>query len=154
MLAYTVYPVGRLDYDSEGLLLLTNDGALTNALTHPKKQVAKTYRVRVAGMPTREKLDKLAKGIMLEDGVTAPAKILLVHQLNGNALLEITIIEGKNRQIRRMCAAIGHPVLRLVRTRIGSLELRQLASGVVRELKKYELKELEKTVKFKLSPKY
>ena len=149
-----IYPVGRLDYDSEGLLLLTNDGELTNALTHPKKQVPKTYKVRVAGIPTMDKLNKLAKGVELEDGITAPAKVVLTHELNGNALLQITIIEGKNRQVRRMCEYIGHPVLRLVRTRVGPLELHKLDSGEVRELKKHELKILENTLKLRILKSY
>ncbi len=139
-----IYPVGRLDYDSEGLLLLTNDGALTYALTHPKHQVSKTYKVRVKGMPSVDKLEQLAQGVELADGKTAPAKVYLTHVLNKNALLEITIREGRNRQIRRMCEHIGHPVLRLVRIRFGPLELRKLASGDVRELTKAEVTALKK----------
>lgn len=139
-----VYPVGRLDYDSEGLLLLTNDGELTYALTHPKHQIPKTYRVRVKGIPDQEKLIKLADGVELEDGITAPATVALVHILNGNALLEITIYEGKNRQVRRMCEAIGHPVLRLVRTRIGPLELRKLPVGEVRKLSLREINDIKR----------
>lgn len=139
-----VYPVGRLDYDSEGLLLLTNDGELTYALTHPKHQVPKTYRVRVKGIPDEQKLDKLANGIELEDGITAPATVSLNHVLNGNALLEITIHEGKNRQVRRMCEAIGHPALRLVRIRIGPLELRKLPSGEVRTLSFTEINAIKR----------
>lgn len=147
-----VYPVGRLDYDSEGLLLLTNDGELTNALTHPKHQVSKTYKVRVKGVPTVDKLEKLAKGIELEDGITAPAKVLLTHVLNGNGLLEITIYEGKNRQVRRMCEHIGHPVLRLVRTHIGPLELRKLGSGEYREISKFELTSIKQAAGIKATP--
>lgn len=134
-----VYPVGRLDYDSEGLLLLTNDGELTYALTHPKHEIGKTYRVRVKGIPSVEKLEHLARGVELEDGVTAPARVFLTHVLNGNALLEITIHEGRNRQVRRMCEKIGHPVIRLVRTHVGPLEMRKLGSGEVRTLSIREL---------------
>jgi len=144
-----VYPVGRLDYRSEGLLILTNDGDLTYFLTHPKNKIPKTYRVRVCGVPSMNKLEKLASGVELEDGRTSPAKISLIDILKGNALLEITITEGKNRQIRRMCEHIGHPVLRLVRTRIGPLELRKLPSGKVRELTQKELKMLMKLMKTK-----
>ncbi|MEG6616260.1 pseudouridine synthase [Peptococcaceae bacterium 1198_IL3148] len=139
-----VYPVGRLDYDSEGLLLLTNDGELTYALTHPKHEIGKTYRARVKGIPSVEKLEQLANGIELEDGITAPAKVFLTHVLNGNALLEITIHEGRNRQVRRMCEKIGHPVIRLVRTRIGPLELRNLGSGEVKKLTPRELSDIKK----------
>ena len=139
-----IYPVGRLDYDSEGLLLLTNDGELTYAVTHPKHRIAKTYKVRVKGLPTLDKLERLSRGVKLEDGVTAPAKVYLTHVLNNNALLEITINEGRNRQVRRMCEHIGHPVLRLVRIRMGPLELRKLGSGEVRELSKAEVRALKK----------
>ncbi|MCL0077879.1 rRNA pseudouridine synthase [Peptococcaceae bacterium] len=144
-----VYPVGRLDYRSEGLLILTNDGDLTYLLTHPKNKIPKTYRVRVRGVPSMDKLEKLASGVELEDGRTSPAKISLIDILKGNALLEITITEGKNRQIRKMCEHVGHPVLRLVRTRIGPLELRKLPSGKVRELTQKELKMLMKLMKTK-----
>ncbi|MBM7854669.1 pseudouridine synthase [Desulfohalotomaculum tongense] len=146
-----VYPVGRLDYDSEGLLLLTNDGELTQALTHPKHQIAKTYKVRVEGVPTLDNLERLANGVKLEDGVTAPARVYLTHIKDGNALLEITIREGKNRQVRRMCEYIGHPVKRLVRTRIGPLELRNMSSGEVRELNNAQLRELFKAAGIKRS---
>lgn len=139
-----VYPVGRLDYDSEGLLLLTNDGDLTYALTHPKHEIGKTYKVRVKGVPNVDKLEQLAKGVELEDGMTAPAKVFLTHVLNGNALLEITIYEGKNRQVRRMCEKIGYPVIRLVRTHVGPLELRKLASGEVRTLTFREINAIKK----------
>lgn len=139
-----VYPVGRLDYDSEGLLLLTNDGELTYALTHPKHQIRKTYRVRVKGVPDEQKLIRLSDGIQLEDGITAPATVALTHILNDNALLEITIHEGKNRQVRRMCDAIGHPVLRLVRIRIGPLELRKLPTGKMRQLNLTEINAIKK----------
>ncbi|MBO8137900.1 MAG: rRNA pseudouridine synthase [Desulfotomaculum sp.] len=144
-----VYPVGRLDYNSEGLLILTNDGELANALTHPRHQIAKTYRVRVEGVPSMDKLERLAYGVKLEDGVTSPANVSLLDVRNGNALLEITIREGKNRQVRRMCEHIGHPVKRLVRTRIGPLELRKMNCGEVRELTGKELKELFKAAGIK-----
>ncbi|MFZ5592253.1 MAG: pseudouridine synthase [Bacillota bacterium] len=137
-----VYPVGRLDYDSEGLLILTNDGQLTRALTHPSSKVPKTYRVRVQGIPSWRALEQLAGGIQLEDGITAPATVGMIDVLNGNALLEITIHEGRNRQIRRMCEAIGHPVLRLKRIRFGPLQLGKMKAGEFRELKNNEVRAL------------
>ena len=97
-----VYPVGRLDYASEGLLLLTNDGDLTYALTHPKHRVPKTYTVRVEGHPAENKLDRLAKGVPLQEGLTAPAKVRLLERAEDKSLLEITLYEGRNRQIRHI----------------------------------------------------
>jgi 23S rRNA pseudouridine2605 synthase len=137
-----VFPVGRLDADSEGLLLLTNDGDLTHRLTHPSFGVDKEYLVEVEGEPTRGALARLRDGIDLDDGPTAPAKIA---QLDGR-LLRITIHEGRNRQIRRMCEAIGHPVIRLVRTRIGPLTDRSLKSGEWRRLTQDEVRSLERAV--------
>lgn len=139
-----VYPVGRLDYDSEGLLLLTNDGDLTMALTHPARKVNKTYRVRVKGIPPTASLAKMSSGLMLEDGPTAPAEVEYLESLNGNALLEITIHEGRNRQVRRMCEVIGHPALRLKRVSIGDLKLGVLKSGQYRHLTRQEVARLKK----------
>lgn len=147
-----VYPVGRLDYDSEGLLLLTNDGELTQALTHPKHKVKKTYRVRVEGIPELHKLEEMAKGLQLEDGLTAPADVKLVDVLDGRALLEIAIHEGRNRQVRRMCEHIGQPVLRLRRIRLGPLELGDLKSGEFRPLNIHELTALMALVGRKVDP--
>lgn len=138
-----VYPVGRLDYDSEGLLLLTNDGDLTYALTHPKHRVPKTYLVRVAGVPDPAKLEQMAAGLKLEDGLTAPARVRLAGQREGKALLEITIHEGRNRQVRRMCEHIGHPVLRLQRTKFGNITIEGLKPGQYRHLTKEELSGLK-----------
>ena len=137
-----VYPVGRLDYDSEGLLLLTNDGELAFALTHPRHQVPKTYEVLVEGVPGAEKLARMARGVLLEDGRTAPAEVRLLGEVRGNALLEISIREGRKRQVRRMCEHIGHPVLRLVRTRVGFLNLRGLKPGQYRYLSPREVRQL------------
>ncbi|WP_003543809.1 pseudouridine synthase [Desulfotomaculum nigrificans] len=137
-----VYPVGRLDYDSEGLLLLTNDGELTNALTHPKHKVPKTYLVRVEGVPEPAKLKAMARGLVLADGPTAPAQVRLAGVRDNRALLEITIHEGRNRQVRRMCEHIGHPVLRLKRIRVGPLVLEGLKPGQFRPLTEVELKKL------------
>ncbi len=142
-----VYPVGRLDYDSEGLLLLTNDGELTYALTHPRHEIPKTYRAMVQGVPDKDKLEELAKGVVLEDGATAPAGIRLLKNKSDSALLEITIHEGKNRQIRRMCEHIGHPVLSLRRVGIGPLKIGDLQRGRFRHLTTREVKMLMKALK-------
>lgn len=140
-----VYPIGRLDYNSEGLILITNDGDLTYALTHPKHHLPKKYLVRVAGVPPTDKLNQLAQGLLLEDGQTAPARVRLQEVAEGKALLEITLFEGRNRQLRRMCEHIGHPVLRLVRTEVGNIRLDGLRPGQYRELTRKELETLKKT---------
>jgi pseudouridine synthase len=138
-----VYPVGRLDYDSEGLLLLTNDGELTFALTHPSHLVPKTYLVRVNGIPSKEKLEQMARGLNLKDGRTAPAKIRLLGEHNGNAQVEVTLKEGRNRQIRRMFEHIGYRVLRLKRIKIGDLSLEAMRPGEYRKLTPSELRQLQ-----------
>jgi len=138
-----VYPVGRLDLDTEGLLLLTNDGEMTFALTHPKYEIGKTYLVIVSGLPDKDKLKRFQKGLRLADGPTAPAKVRFMKKLGSNALLEITIYEGRNRQIRRMCETIGHPVLELKRVAMGFLTLAGLESGKYRYLKKEEIRKLQ-----------
>ena len=125
-----VFPVGRLDADTEGLLLLTNDGELTHRLTHPSFGVEKEYLAEVEGQPSAGALRRLREGVELEDGVTAPAK---VSRAAPN-LLRIAIHEGRNRQVRRMCEAVGHPVVRLVRTRIGPLPDRTLRPAEWRDL--------------------
>jgi 23S rRNA pseudouridine2605 synthase len=137
-----VFPVGRLDQDSEGLLLLTNDGELTHRLTHPSFGVEKEYLAEVEGEPSRGALRRLRDGVELDDGVTAPAKVSAVAP----NLLRITIHEGRNRQIRRMCEAVGHPVVRLVRSRIGTLTDRVLKPGQWRELQTEEVRALERAV--------
>lgn len=135
-----VHPVGRLDADSEGLLVLTNDGELTFRLTHPSFGVEKEYLVVVDGTPKPGALRRLREGVDLEDGRTAPAQ---VGQIAPNAL-RITIHEGRNRQVRRMCAAVGHPVRRLVRTRIGPIRVGNLGPGEWRELTQSEVRALER----------
>jgi 23S rRNA pseudouridine2605 synthase len=137
-----VFPVGRLDFDSEGLLLLTNDGDLTMLLTHPRHGIEKTYLVEVEGVPTAGDLRRLRDGVPLEDGPTAPAGVRLVQRGSGTSAIEITIHEGRNRQVRRMCDAVGHPVRRLVRTRIGPLRDTRLAPGAWRELGVREVRKL------------
>ncbi len=135
-----VFPVGRLDMDTEGLLLLTNDGDLAHRLTHPSFGVEKKYVAHVDGEPTRGELRLLREGVELDDGLTAPAKAALL----GPGVLRLTIHEGRNRQVRRMCEAIGHPVKRLIRTRIGPLADRKLKSGQWRPLTPDELRALER----------
>jgi len=135
-----VFPVGRLDQDTEGLLLLTNDGDLTHHLTHPSFGVEKEYVASVEGSPTRGELRQLREGVDLEDGRTAPAQVALIEP----TVVRIAIHEGRNRQVRRMCDAVGHPVLRLVRTRIGPLADRSLAPGEWRSLTVDEVRALER----------
>ena len=135
-----VFPVGRLDMDTEGLLLLTNDGDLTHRLTHPSFGVEKEYIASVEGTPTRASLRALREGIELTDGMTAPAEAALLAP----GVIRLTIHEGRNRQVRRMCEAIGHPVTRLVRSRIGPLADRRLKPGTWRALTGDELRALEK----------
>jgi 23S rRNA pseudouridine2605 synthase len=134
-----VYPVGRLDADSEGLLLLTNDGDLTFRLTHPSFGVEKEYLVAVEGTPRPGALRRLRDGVELDDGLTAPARVASA----GPGALRLVIHEGRNRQVRRMCAAVGHPVTRLVRVRIGPVADRRLAPGEWRELSPAEVRALE-----------
>jgi 23S rRNA pseudouridine2605 synthase len=135
-----VFPVGRLDVDTEGLLLLTNDGELAHRLTHPSFGVDKEYLTEVEGRPARGALRRLREGVELDDGLTAPAKVSVV----GDGLLRITIHEGRNRQVRRMCDAVGHPVRRLVRVRIGPIADRRLAPGQWRPLAQDEVRALER----------
>jgi 23S rRNA pseudouridine2605 synthase len=135
-----VFPVGRLDADSEGLLLLTNDGDLAHRLTHPSFGVSKEYLVEVEGVPSRGAVRRLREGVELEDGLTRPAKVAVL----GDGLLRITIHEGRNRQVRRMCDAVDHPVRRLVRTRIGPLADRRLKPGEWRPLTTAEVRALER----------
>ncbi len=137
-----VFPVGRLDWDTEGLLLLTNDGDLAHGLTHPGGGVPKTYLAEVAGVPGRPALRRLRDGVDLEDGRTAPARVRVAQATPTGAALELTIHEGRNRQIRRMCEAVGHPVRRLVRTRIGPLVEHRLPPGEWRPLKPEEIRAL------------
>jgi 23S rRNA pseudouridine2605 synthase len=139
-----LYPVGRLDADSTGLILLTNDGELANRLTHPRFEVPKTYRATVGGPPVSERAVRaLRAGVTLDDGPTAPAR---VRRLDGHTL-ELTIHEGRKRQVRRMCEAVGHPVRALVRVRFGPLELGELAAGRARRLTAAELRALAAAAK-------
>lgn len=138
-----LFPVGRLDYDTSGLLIITNDGELTYKLTHPKHNVEKTYVALVRGIPSNDKLDKLKKGIKLEEFTTAPAKVKIIETKGPNAVLEIKIREGKNRQVRRMCEAIGHFVIELKRTAIGEIVLSNIKEGAYRSLSQKEIEYLK-----------
>ena len=140
-----VYPVGRLDYDTEGLLLLTNDGDLAARLTHPRHGVARTYEAKVAGMPDREAIEKLRRGIPLDGHRTLPADVMLLNEgrRDADGVLRLTIREGRNRQVRRMCEAVGHPVQQLKRTKFGGLGDRRLRPGDWRELKPEEISALK-----------
>ncbi len=140
-----VYPVGRLDNNTEGLLLLTNDGTLMNQLLHPKYEIYKTYVVKVDRRPEEEKLDKLRAGIKLDDGLTAPAKVYVTgyDPLRDLTTLEVTIHEGRNRQVRRMFAAIGHDVKGLKRIEFAGLTLSGLRRGQYRELTAREIEMLQ-----------
>jgi 23S rRNA pseudouridine2605 synthase len=137
-----VFPVGRLDVDTEGLLLMTNNGDLAHRLTHPSFGVEKEYVAEVRGRPTPATIRRLREGVDLDDGRTAPAKVSLVEP----TVLRVVIHEGRNRQVRRMCEAVGHPVTRLVRVRVGPLSDRRLRPGEWRDLTTDELRSLEKAV--------
>ncbi len=137
-----VYPVGRLDRESEGLLLMTNDGEFANAMTHPTKHVPKTYRVTVRPSITDEQITALMTGIVIEDRMTAPAEVRVITKEEGRVVLEIVLYEGRNRQIRKMCEALGLEVARLKRTAVGSVKLGMLPQGKWRELKEDEVHKL------------
>lgn len=135
-----VFPVGRLDLETEGLLLLTNDGEVTHRLTHPSYGVEKEYLAHVEGRPGRGALRQLREGVELDDGLTAPAKVSAVEP----DVIRLVIHEGRNRQVRRMCEAVGHPVRRLVRVRIGPITDRSLGPGEHRRLEVDEVRSLER----------
>ncbi|WP_438420149.1 23S rRNA pseudouridine(2605) synthase RluB [Bacillus siamensis] len=139
-----IYPIGRLDYDTSGLLLLTNDGEFANKLMHPKYEIDKTYVAKVKGIPSKELLRKLERGIQLEEGKTAPAraKMLSLDKRKQTSIIQLTIHEGRNRQVRRMFEAIGHDVLKLKREEYAFLDLRGLHTGDARELTPHEVKRL------------
>ncbi|MBQ1941873.1 MAG: rRNA pseudouridine synthase [Selenomonadaceae bacterium] len=143
-----IYPVGRLDYDTEGLLLVTNDGELMNGLLHPRYEVNKTYIAKVEGVPRPADIQALREGVMLEDGRTAPAKVRLLPKRNNQtdkwSRVELTIHEGRNRQVRRMLAAVGHPVMELKRVAFAGLDLKGVIPGKYRALQKEELAMLQR----------
>ena len=139
-----VYPIGRLDYETSGLLLLTNDGDLTYKLTHPKHEVDKTYVARVKGKLTKEEIERFKTGLKIEDYTAAPAKLKVIKydEQRDSSLLEIKIHEGKNRQVRKMCKAINHPVLRLRRSAMGKIKIGDCEIGKYRYLTEDEIKYL------------
>jgi pseudouridine synthase len=137
-----LYPVGRLDYDSEGLILLTNDGELANRVTHPRYGVVKKYLVRVKGSPAQSEIRRLTKGIDLEDGPAAAMSARVVDRRGGETLMEMTMGEGRHREVRRMFEALGYEVTGLVRTAIGPITDRSLKAGQSRRLSAAEVGEL------------
>lgn len=141
-----LFPVGRLDYDSEGLLLLTNDGDLAEKMMHPSHEVDKAYYCKVLGTVTPEALKQLAKGVMLDDHPTSPARVRLIRQEAFDAIVMVTIHEGRNRQVRRMFEELGYKVLMLRRVRFGPLDLGDLKRGQWRFLEENEIRELKRTL--------
>ena len=141
-----VYPIGRLDRNSEGLLLLTNDGNFANDIMHPSRHVSKTYRVTVRPSVTEKQLADMASGIVLDGKKTLPANIVVLHNETGRVVLQITIKEGRNRQIRRMCEAVGLEVARLRRTSIGPVRLGMLKAGTWRDLTPEELRAIRNAI--------
>lgn len=137
---FRVFPIGRLDYDSEGLLLLTNDGDFANAISHPSGEIQKTYYVKVKGLVEQRNIEKLRKGIRLEDGKTMPARVQKISATENNSWLDISISEGRKRQVRRMLEAVGHPVMKLKRISIDGLNIGKLKPGEIRSLSPEELK--------------
>src|SRR5919106_2127842 len=138
-----VFPVGRLDYNTTGLLLLTNDGELALRLTHPRFGVKKLYRVKLSACPTEEDLTRLRKGIRLDDGMTAPARVRVIEKLKKNAWVEIEVHEGRKREVRRMFEALGYFVEKLIRIRVGPILLGALPPGELRPLSQTEIQSLK-----------
>lgn len=143
---YRIFPVGRLDYDSEGLLLLTNDGDFAHAILHPSKKIPKTYHVKIKGVLEDNDIEKLKRGVKLKDGATSPSKVKKLRKAEENSWIEITIYEGRKRQVRRMLEKVGHPVLKLKRVRINGIELGNLAPGEIRYLTSEEVNKIKKEV--------
>ena len=141
---WRVYPVGRLDFDAEGLLLLTNDGDLAHLLSHPRFSIPKTYWVKVAGVPDEKKLTRLRRGVMLEDGRARAVSCSLLHQREKNSWVRVVVTEGRNRLVKRMFSAIGHPVLKLKRIEYGPIPLGDLPFGQFRYLTFEEAEKLKK----------
>lgn len=139
-----LFPVGRLDYNTTGLLIMTNDGQLTYTLTHPKHEVYKTYIAKVAGVLSDTRLAKLRRGVDIGGFVTSPAKVKVIKQMPRHAIVEISIREGKNRQVRKMFAAVGNKVQELQRVAIGEIKLGRLMEGHYRKLNREEIEYLKK----------
>ncbi|ACI20189.1 MULTISPECIES: pseudouridine synthase [Thermodesulfovibrio] len=141
---FRIYPVGRLDFDSEGLLLLTNDGELAYKVMHPSSQIEKTYMVKVDGIVEPETIEKLRKGIKIEGKLAVPVSVHLVKKLKANSWIKITLHEGRKRQIRKMLERVGHPVIRLIRIAIDGVKLGDLKPGQLRPLTKEEIEKLRR----------
>ncbi len=148
---YRIFPIGRLDYDTEGLLLLTNDGELTNILTHPKNSVAKTYVANIEGVVTDEEIKQLSSGVDIGGYVTKPCSVILLDRDDKSTKLEISITEGKNRQVKKMIEAVGKNVAFLKRVSIGEIRLGGLARGEYKELNKKEMQYINKLKNSKLN---
>jgi len=138
-----IYPIGRLDYDTSGLILLTNDGDVYNKIIHPREEKNKVYIALIKGIPSSESIQKFEKGIDIGGYITAPARIKVIKTFSNSVEVEITIHEGKNRQIRRMCDAIGHPVVSLQRVQVGNIKLKDLSKGKWRYLDEEEIKHIK-----------
>jgi 23S rRNA pseudouridine2605 synthase len=139
-----LFPVGRLDYNTEGLLLLTNDGGLAQRISHPRHNVEKTYLVKVRGLLSAEMAKRLERGLVLDDGKTAPAKVMNIRTTGASCWFELTIHEGRNRQVRRMCEVLGLTVVRLKRIRLDSLDLKNVMTGQYRRLSVEEIERFGK----------
>jgi pseudouridine synthase len=139
-----LFPVGRLDFNSSGLLILTNDGEMAQRLMHPRYGIKKSYRAKLSGCPSEEELNRLRRGIRLEDGITAPARVRVVEALKTNAWVEIEIGEGRYREVRRMFEALGYFVEKLIRIRMGPVRLGTLAPGAIRPLSPREVAALKR----------
>jgi len=141
---WRVYPAGRLDFDAEGLLLLTNDGEVANLLTHPRFSIPRTYLVKVTGVPEEQKLIRLRRGVMLEDGLASVVSVHVIRQREKNSWIEVVVTEGRNRLVKRMFSAIGHSVLKLKRVQFGPIRLGNLPFGQLRYLTSEEIAKLKK----------
>jgi pseudouridine synthase len=140
---WRIYPVGRLDFDAEGLLLLTNDGDLTHLLSHPRFSIPRTYLVKVGGVPDEKKLARLKRGVMLEDGKGRVVSSYILRQGEKNSWVRVVVTEGRNRLVKRMFSAIGHPVLKLKRVEFGPIQLGNLLIGQFRYLSQEEITKLK-----------
>jgi 23S rRNA pseudouridine2605 synthase len=142
-----IFPVGRLDYDSEGMLFLTNDGDFAYAILHPSKKIPKTYLVKVRGALENDEVETLRRGIVIEGKMTAPAKVKKLRKTENNSWIEMTIYEGRKRQIRKMLDRIGHPVMRLMRIRINGIEMGKMPPGTCRKITSDEMKRINSELK-------
>lgn len=142
-----VFPVGRLDFDSEGMLIITNDGDFAHGILHPSKKISKTYLVKIKGFLEDDEIEKLRTGIKIDGIMTAPARVKRLKKAESNSWIEITIHEGKKRQIRKMLQRVGHPVIRLIRIRINGVEMGDLAPGEYRRMTVDELEKIFREIK-------